>query len=685
MKKIAESLRSHIPRSSFFLLAALTILVPFIVLPLTDGFLLDSKSTFVLVVGFLCFLLWAVAAFVRKSIQITLSPFLLPSLLLIGVVLVSSFLNSPYPITHLLGWGGIYIALFSILLFGSSLLGERKNNIFLNLLLVPSLFLSLAAFAELIGFGPSRIFNLLLKAQFPSSPLFNLSGSPIITVEFLGLVLVGLLATLFINKKKFSPLYTLVTIIIAGGILINGYSVYQLQKATPLFLPFTASGSIALDGLKSLKTALFGFGPENYNHAYMAFKPVWLNTTPFFSMVFTQASDFPFTLLTTLGILGLAAWLFLVFQVVQRWRQKAPASTAAAAVFLAALVIEVIFPVNVVILTIQTLALVFWIAAERNMLKDIQLHAFTVQLIKSGEETQRIPKHTHLIVYTITLINVLLLGIIGYWLGRSTIAEYYAFRASIASAHSNVLSVYDFQQKASQLNPYSDLYRRNYSLTNLSIAAALSGNSDKTKIDKNKVLTLVQQSIQEAKAATQIDPLSSLDWLTLARVYANLIGVADQADQWSIAAYSQAVALAPNDPSLNLELGTIYFNTNKVDQAIQVFQHTVQLKPDWPNAYYALARAYRQKGQTADAIAMYQQTLSLLNKTPNNSQSYAAVKTELDTLQAQSNQPKAKTSATQVTPTTGANSLSSPVPTGTSSAALKKVKDIFKGTNLTNP
>ncbi len=679
MKKITEFLRSYIPKLNFFLLAAVTVLVPFIVLPLTDGFLLDSKFAFVLIAGFFCFLLWAVLAFVRKSIQITLSPFLLPSLLLIGVVLVSSFLNSPYPITHLLGWGGVFITLFSILLFGSSLLSEKRNGIFLNLLLIPGLFLSLASFAELIGFGPSRIFNALLKAQFPSSPLFNLSGSPIIAVEFLVMVLTGLLATLFINKKKFSPLHTLATIIIAGGILINRYSVYQLQETTPLFLQFTASWSVAAAGLKSLKTALFGFGPENYSHAYLAFKPVWLNTTPFSTMVFTQASDFPFTLLTTLGVLGFASWLFLVFQVIQGWRKKTSVSTPIAAIFLAGLVIELIFPVNIVILTIQTLALVFWIAAERSTLKDVQLHAFTVQLIQSGEETQRIPKHTHLIVYSITLVNAILLATIGYWLGRSTIAQYYTFRASIAAAHNNALNVYDFQQKATQFNPYSDLYRRNYSLTNLSIAAALSNNTDKTKVDKNKVLTLVQQSIREAKAATQIDPLSSLDWLILGRVYNNLIGVADQADQWAIAAYSQAVALAPNDPSLNLELGAVYFNTNKVDQAIQIFQHTIQLKPDWPNAYYNLARAYRQKGQTADAVAMYQQTLSLLSKDQNNSQAYAAVKAELDSLQNQSN--KAKTPITP-TDTTG---LSSPTQTGTSSTGLKKVKSIFKGTNLTNP
>ncbi len=675
---------SNLPVQSmnFWLLATVTVLSPLLILPLTTSFLLDSKFFVIFAAGLLTFFLWAVATFTKKSIQVTISPFLAPLLLFGGVVLVSSLMNSAYPINQLLGWGGVFLSFISIVLFGSSLLTERKSSQLLNILLIPAVVLSACSFAELTGFGPSRVFNMFLHTSFPSSPLFSLSGSPIITAEFLFVVLVGIVGFLYFGHKKITFFHLITALIVTAGLVVNGYSVYQLQKTSGIFLPYGASWNIMIEGFKAVKPALIGFGPNNYGNVFYAFKPVDLNTTSIWSVPFTQASNFFFTLTSTLGLCGLATWLMLVFQAGKKWTTRNSASTAAAALFFGCIAVELVLPINVVILMVQALALVFWIAAEKNVLKDIQLHAFTVQLIKAGQETQRVPKHTHLIVYLVTLVNAILLALTGYWIGRNTLAQYYDFRSSLAASQNNALDLYTFQQKVIQFNPYNDLYRRNYSVTNITIASAIASNNAAQKdhklsdTDKQKVVALVQQAIQEAKLATQLDPSNTLNWFNLGKVYSNLIGVADQADQWSIAAYQQAKAISPNDPGINLELGNIYYATGKYDQAQQVYTQLIDLKPDWAMAYYVLAHTLIQRKQLPEAVTAYQQTLSLIGST-TNSQEYAQVKKEMDETQALIKKEKSA-----ALPSTEQKSTLGPELNATSSSSLKKAKDLLNTPGL---
>jgi tetratricopeptide (TPR) repeat protein len=682
MKKIMTFFQTSSHKLGFFLLAGGAVLLPVVILPLTENFLLDSKIVLIFALGLLSFALWGVASFAKKSIQLTISPFMSSLVALAAVVVVSSFLNSTYPISQFLGWGGIYLSLISLVIFGSSLLAYKNSKVFLNILLIPSAILSVAAFGEVIGFGPSRVLSIALNTQLPTTPFFSLAGSPLLSAEFLFLVFFGIVSTFLTAKKKLTPFYIFAGIIVLAGFLLNMYSLYQVQKDGFPLLSYGDSWSIAVDGLKSVKPALIGFGPDNFNETFLKLKPATLNTSNVWNVSFSQASNLPFTLLSTLGLFGLGAWLLLVFQVVLGWRKRTTASTPAAAIFLAALLIEIVLPANILILTIQALALAFWIAAEKDRLNDIQLHAFTVQLVKSGDETQRVPKHTHFMVYLVSVVNVLIIVFFGYWIGRNTIAEYFAFRSVIASAHNNAVNAYNFQQQTIVFNPFSDSYRRNYSTTNLNIALALANSKDPS-VDKNQILVLIQQSIRDAKTSTELDPNNPLNWLTLARVYANLVGVADQADQWTVAAYSQAMALTPNDPSIRLELGSVFYNTGHFDQAIEALTQATTLKPNWANAFYNLAHAYRQKNRLPEAISAYQETLVLV---ADNSEETATVKKELEETQALAD--KTKSGTTPSVKTEGDTSKTTKVATDSANletakpTSLKKAKDVLNNATL---
>ena len=65
-------------------------------------------------------------------------------------------------------------------------------------------------------------------------------------------------------------------------------------------------------------------------------------------------------------------------------------------------------------------------------------------------------------------------------------------------------------------------------------------------------------------------------------------------------AVKRAQALAPNDASINFNLGVIEGQTGNVDGAIQILERTIQLKPEYRDARYALGLFYYQKALDKD-------------------------------------------------------------------------------------
>ncbi len=652
MKEVVKFLNAKLENFVYFLVLGTAVLLPIILLPLSDNFLITSKFYLVFAVTIIIVLAWTIFVLLKKSVQFTLSPFVLPLLALAIVTLISLFASTQYPAAQLMGFGGLYVALAVLVILTTSIISQKQSKILIDALTIPALILSVATGAELLGWGPSRVINILLKTQFPNSPIFSLSGSPLITLQFLIMVLAGIIALRFASKKKLSPFYILSGAIILAGIFANGYTIYQAQKTVPIFMPFGAAWSIALDCLKTVRTSLIGFGPDNYSKVYLLFKPQWMNTTSAWSVQFLQANNLPFTLLGTIGLLGLLAWLFLVIQAVRTAIKPNTSTLSVAVVFFAGIILELFFPPNALILSIQALALIFWVLGEKHLFKDMQLHAFTVHFVKADGEPQRVPHHSNSMAYITALVSSVVVAALLYYFVPAMVGEFLIFEGEMAAARNQAVNVYNFQRDAITWNPYYDLYRRKYSATNMAIALAINNAKDNNP-DKDKVVTLIQQSIQEALAAKVLDNQNSFNWLNLGRIYNNLIGVADQADQLTIQAYSNAITLAPNDPVLQLELGGILLRTGKYTQAAQVFDHVTALKPDWPNAYYNSALAYRQLQQFDKAIVLYQKTLSLLDST---SEDYAKVKAELDDVQKQ------LTAKQTAKPTSSPSSTSSTAP-----------------------
>src|SRR5258708_14998392 len=80
------------------------VLIPLVILPFGENFLLDSKVLLFFVIGIVVFAIWAATAFAKKTVQFTFSPFLPPLLLLLISTLFSGFFNAVYPINQFVGF-----------------------------------------------------------------------------------------------------------------------------------------------------------------------------------------------------------------------------------------------------------------------------------------------------------------------------------------------------------------------------------------------------------------------------------------------------------------------------------------------------------------------------------------------------------------------------------------------------
>lgn len=603
--------------------------MPLLVLPWSDQPLLYSKSLLFFVTTLGLALLFAFKTWQQRFISFVLSPFTAP-LVLMGIsVLVSSFLTGNYPVEHLLGMGGILLSGIFIALFAGTVLdGEKLQKWLPSTLAITGSLIAVSTILQAFGYGWSHLLNMIYPIDFPHTGLFNLAGSSLIAAQVLGVLLIGL-AGFFFSKQKMSVLEQLGTVVIAGGLLVSIWTLLPGQPAQPAFLPFTASWSVAVDTLRAPKTALIGFGPQGFQNAYSIFRPQWINQTELWSIQFSQGSNAPLTFLVTLGVLGLAAWLFFVYVAVRQTKQVSPQHRAVHWMLLATIILQICFPLTFVMLAFQALILVFWISLEANRFADLEIYGLTVRKVKNKAVAHPVTNTAQVVLYV--FVGVITLSVVGisYGLGRAFLAQWYVLKALEAIQANDAVGVYNFQQQAVQLNPYSDELRRQYASTNLTIASALAQKTDQTPEEAEQFSQLVQQAIREGQAATLIDNNDSANWTNLAQIYRALIGVADDADQWAVNSYITAIQTNPQSPGLRVELGGVLYAAENYTEAAQFFQQAINLKPDFANAYYNLANALVRAGQLESAKSVYQQTLQLV---PADSEDYLQAAKELEEL-----------------------------------------------------
>ncbi|MDO8503841.1 MAG: tetratricopeptide repeat protein [bacterium] len=611
---------SFLPKLKTYILYGLVFLLPLFFLPITPDFF-DLPKLALLSIGVLLLLfLWTLEHYRSESWHIRRTPFDLPILAFVGALVLSSLLSSSklgafvFPGTTTLITGASLLYFLLVQEIGVS---QEKRAKIISMLLLSA---SISAFVSVLaGLG---LFELVGKNSFPAfltQPTFGTIGGALPAISF-WVLLIPLAVEQFLEKKtKLVSLPSFVLLLLVLGVLVVGFYLLPGQAASPKILPLSTGWAIALETLKT--QPFFGVGPGNFLEAFGRFRPVSYNFTDVWNLRFAVSSNWYLHVWTTSGLLGVAAFLWLVVRVAKTVRKKKEWANYS---LLLACLTFLLIPGSLILIV------AFYILLA--LLGSLEAKEGNIHFPAFGGSGKR------LFSVGLPLLSLAALAALLWFGGKIYVAETVYYQAISAAGRNEVTEAYKTFIKAIQQNPGRDVYRITYSQTNIAIANSLAGKKDLTDQDKQTINQLVQQAIREGKAAVVLNPRISANWENLARIYQALIPLAQGADQWAISSYQQAINLDPVNPILRIAFGGVFYSLQQYDDAIRTFELAVSAKPDFANAHYNLAAALKGAGATQKAIAEMEQVLKLVKE---DSPDYQLAQSELNALRGQLAQKEA--------------------------------------------
>lgn len=397
------------------------------------------------------------------------------------------------------------------------------------------------------------------------------------------------------------------------------------QRANEIFLSQRASLEISLRAIK--ENPIFGSGPGTFGYDFSKFKNQEFSKGPLWNITFNRASSKVLNDLATTGILGFLVLLafillpvffgvkFLISEKTDLPTQaEKKAWILALGLFSALLVCGAtyfLYNPNV------TLSFVFFFVI-----------ASLVSLTAENKREYELKPSSLLTLaatFVFTLVFIFGLGLI-ILNGQRYVAEVSYYKGLVSWRAEKIDEGIKNLESAASMNPASDIYFSQLSQAYLLKLQQELQNTTGAPSDeeKNKIQTLVANSINAGKIATDLNPKSVSNWSLRGYVYQNLFGIISDAETWAITSYDEALKLDPYSPYLFAQKGNVFFATasslaqdklaeksQALSQAKEQLEKSLNLNPDYSNALYSLGLVYDAMGEKSKAIEQFKKVQQL--------------------------------------------------------------------------
>lgn len=443
---------------------------------------------------------------------------------------------------------------------------------------------------------------------------------------------------------------------------------------------------------------LLGTGFGSFPLDFTAFRPLTLNSGNYWNLRFDEPFNEVLLILSDAGILGALAFLFVLLRLVLfvlglKNKDGFSQGLGAAGITLAVVAFVAAYSSleSFVLILLMALLVSHEEAAGSKSSEKVvvMVSAIRDRIIGKAVLPRTSPTNEHelpgfekasranqILPYAVLGLSVIAAALAVPATALAYAAEYYNLQAIKAVAQNDGRGAYANEARALSLNPYFDAYSRNLAQIALGVAANLSSRQNLTDADRQTIQSLIQEAINRVRIATEVlAPSNVANWETRAQVYQNLINVAQNADSWTVDAYSQAIVLDPSNPNLRILLGGVYFGLGKYDLAANSFAQAANLKPDLANAHYNLAQALLKLKQDSSALNEYDTVLNLIG---TGSQQYDQVKKERDDLakkvaaETPSTSSAGSAGSQATTPSAGTAGQQEPLKVNTPETSLQK-------------
>ncbi len=405
-----------------------------------------------------------------------------------------------------------------------------------------------------------------------------------------------------------------------------------IQTPIKLDLPIVVSPSYATSWNIAVSTLsrnvgdfLFGSGPGTFPHDYLAFKPASVNASPFWSMQFDRAKSSAITQLATLGVVGFACWIVMMFWLAvsafkrllserdhEEWKMTYVVFTGWAVAFVSLF----FYSSNI------SQEFLFWGLSG----------LLASQVIPKLWSTDFSKSPVLGLFATVKFVGVGVALIICLFItGQRYMAEVAFAKAINADADgAKVEQIITHLTQAVSYNGLSDVYLRNLASAELAQARntiASYGGKELTPEQTQVVADQVKSAIASATKATAIEPNAAANWVLRGRIYRDVMSFAQGAEDLSAQMFLNSIKIEPNNPTHRVDLGRVYLTVadraramksekdpevvksateqeaNLLKTAEQAFSSAIQLKSDYAPAHYYLAAVYERQGRIQEAAA----------------------------------------------------------------------------------
>jgi tetratricopeptide (TPR) repeat protein len=642
--------------SAIYLLA---FLVPIFFLPIVPSILELNKQILIVVLGGIAFLAWIGKLAWEGKIRVKKNFLLIPILLLL-LILALNTIFSVYRDQSMWGSFGTesmslvtIIALIAVFLVIMNSFNTRKKIDTLVLIIIGS-----SALANLYA-----IFQIFGKFIFKNASVaqnsFNTIGSVYALAIYLGAILILTVAMLL--EKKSLPvkialiifallfIFTLIMvnfgtaliIFLIGMAVLLGLSIITSgseEKNRALIIPMVVLTLILLAALIGKRSSivrvqlpvevglsssasydvikgswkdnfLLGSGLSSYDLSYLKNKPSEINLTNFWSVKFNEASSRFFTLATTTGFLGAAAFLFLVgsilvyifssfVKIFGRNEEGTYTLIGLTSAWIYLTLVYFLYPSNI------TVDFLWWVATASLVVLISLVFQKKEEIISETSS----PRVSLVLSFVFVLIIVGFISLI-FLEGQRYVAAV-AYNKALASDAQGV-KVDDLVSKLSQvvnLDPSRDLYHRNLSVA---LFAALNdriskkGISNLSENDRAEISNFYFAAEDEARNAINLNPKNPDNLVQLAQISQNVIGSKDGADEASRSNYMESLKYDPKNPSTYYQIGQIYLMMADLETAKNASQQQASSK--------APQLSDKAKEYTASALQNFEKAVEIKN------------------------------------------------------------------------
>ncbi|AKM83255.1 hypothetical protein A2422_00110 [Candidatus Woesebacteria bacterium RIFOXYC1_FULL_31_51] len=572
-----------------YIFYAIIFLFPLFLLPIFPNYFETAKLLLLVSGVLLLSIVKIIGGLTSNSFKLSTSKIDIFIVIFSVIYIVSGLIASPNKFDAFFVPGtATFIVLSSLIYFFTTQLQEREKKDLEFVLVLSTLIAAGVQIASFVG---------LIQKNF--STFGNLITSFTYYIAILPVAFYKVFKKEKIAKNIF---YGIASFIILVGTFVSFYQILP-NKNNALKLPkLSTSWSIAIDTLK--QSPLLGIGPANYLESYNKYRPITANSNDTWTSRFLVSSNTPLTILSEVGIIGLLAFLAIFYFSLRKLKLNNPIYVSLFIIF----VISLILP-----LPVSAFPLMMLLFALNTM---------------THENVGNFSSKTPIIIISVPL--AIIIAFISFFAFKYFYAEFTFSKVITEMSKGNGVKAYEEINKTININPYVDRYHLVSASIDIALAGSLAKIENLSEDDKKTLTQLIQQTVQEAKAAATLNPRSASSWENLGDVYNSVTSFAKDADAFAIQSYSQAIYLDPINPTLRIKLGGIYYAQGKFADAAKVFELAVVAKPDLANAHYNLAMAYKEDKQLEKAKEQMNLTLSLLGK---DSKDFETAKKELEAIE----------------------------------------------------